>query len=616
MGAILSCTQLKKAYAARPLFDGISFAIESGERIGLIGPNGAGKSTLLRIMAGLDTQDDGTISRQRGLKVGMLEQVPASPPDATVEGEITAGVTGAHDWAHISVVHEYMSRFCLDGRSGVGGDTPVAQLSGGWKKRVALARVLVGDHDLVLLDEPTNHLDVESIMWLEDFLANAPFAIVTVTHDRLFLQRVSNRILELDRRNQDGLLSIHGDYADYLESKEQLMAGQENRELALKNTLRRETEWLRQGARARSTKQYARIKQAGELKQEVADLEYRNIVWTARFDFHSSERNPKKLIEANGIAKSYDGRVLFKNVDLLITPGLRLGLLGANGCGKTTLIRVLVGQEEPDAGRVNRSDQLQVVYFEQNRETLDTNATVAQTISPAGDHVKYRGNYVHLRSYLDRFNFSRLQMNMEVGRLSGGEQSRLLIARLMLKEANVLILDEPTNDLDMATLEVLEQCLLEFPGAVILVTHDRYFLDQVANNLLAFGEPDGPNAGRIVSFASLGQWERAYAYEQAAKRAPAGGARKKTAPTPPPAAKRKRSFKEQYEFDHMEEKIHEAEARLQKLRAESELPDVVSNAARLAELMPEIAGLESEIDRLYKRWAELEGSNHHVKPGK
>ena len=597
---------MKKAYAARPLFDGICFAIESGERIGLIGPNGAGKSTLLRIMAGLDTPDDGTISRQRGLKTGMLEQVPAFAPGATVEDAITEGVTGAHDWAHISLVHEYMSRFCLDGRSGIGGDTPVAQLSGGWRKRVALARVLVGDHDLVLLDEPTNHLDVESIMWLEDLLSNAPFAIVTVTHDRLFLQRVSNRILELDRRNQDGLLSIQGDYADYLEIKEQLMAGQESRELALKNTLRRETEWLRQGARARSTKQYARIKQAEELKQEVAELQYRNTVWTAQIDFHSSERNPKKLIEAEGIAKSYDSRVLFKNVDLLITPGLRLGLLGANGCGKTTLIRVLVGQEEPDAGQVDRSDQLQVVYFEQNRETLDANATVAQTISPAGDHVKYRGNYVHLRSYLDRFNFSQLQMNMEVGRLSGGEQSRLLIARLMLKEANVLILDEPTNDLDMSTLEVLEQCLLEFPGAVILVTHDRYFLDQVATNLLAFGEPDGPNAGRIVSFASLGQWERAYAYEQAAKRALVGGARKKTAPTLQPAAKRKRSFKEQYEFDHMEEKIHEAEARLKKLRAESELPDVVSNAAHLAELMPEIAGLESEIDRLYKRWAELE----------
>ncbi len=606
MAAILSCTQLKKAYAARPLFDGISFAIEEGERIGLIGPNGAGKSTLLRIIAGLDTSDGGTISKQRGLKVGMLEQIPAFAPDATVENAIMAGVTGAHDWAHISIVHEYMSRFCLDGRNGVGGDSPVAQLSGGWKKRVALARVLVGDHDLVLLDEPTNHLDVESILWLEDFLANAPFATVTVTHDRLFLQRVSNRIMELDRRNEGGLLSIKGDYADYLETKEQLMAGQESRELALKNTLRRETEWLRQGARARSTKQYARIKQAGELKQEVEELEYRNTVWSAQIDFHSSERNPKKLIEAKGIAKSYDGRFLFKNIDLLITPGLRLGLLGANGCGKTTLIRVLVGQEKPDAGHVNRSDQLQVVYFEQNRETLDPAETVAQTISPAGDHVKYRGNYIHLRSYLDRFNFSQLQMNMEVGRLSGGEQSRLLIARLMLKEANVLILDEPTNDLDMATLEVLEQCLMEFPGAVILVTHDRYFLDQVANRLLAFGEPDGPNAGRIVSFASLSQWEGAYAGEQAAKRAQASGARKKTAPTPPQAAKRKWSFKEQYEFDHMEEKIHEAEAKLKTLRAESELPEIVSNAVRLAELMPEIAGLESEIDRLYKRWAELE----------
>ncbi len=605
MTVLFSCTQLKKAYAARPLFDDVSLSIDSGERIGLIGPNGAGKSTLLRIIAGLDTPDGGTISRQKGLKVGMLEQVPEFASDETVEHAVIAGIGGAHDWSHISRVHEYMSRLSLDGRSGVRGDTRIATLSGGWKKRVALARLLVGDHDLVLLDEPTNHLDVESILWLEEHLAKTPFTIITSTHDRLFLQRISDRIWELDRRNPGGLLSIKGDYADYLEAKEALITGQQQRELALKNTLRRETEWLRRGAQARSTKQYARIKQAAVLKKEVEDLEYRNTVWAAKLDFRSNERNPKKLIEAAGISKSFGDVTLFKDIDLLITPGIRLGLLGANGCGKTTLIKVLTGQEAPTSGTVVRSDQLQLAHFEQNREALDPNATVAESLCPAGDHVKYLDNYIHIRSYMERFNFSQAQANMEVRRLSGGEQSRLLIARLMLNTANVLILDEPTNDLDMRTLEVLEQCLLEFPGAVILVTHDRYFLDQVANKLVAFGEPGGPNSGKIVPFADLGQWERAYLLERAVATSPAPRAKEKAKP-PRGTAKRKLSFKEQFEFDHMEENIHTAETRLEELRAESSLPDVVSNAARLAQIMPEMTELEARIESMFKRWAELE----------
>ncbi|MFH1874774.1 MAG: ABC-F family ATP-binding cassette domain-containing protein [Pseudomonadota bacterium] len=603
MAILLGCTQLKKSYATRELFADISFGIESGDRIGLIGPNGAGKSTLLRIMAGLETPDKGTISQQRGLKVGMLEQIPEFAPNDTVESAVTTGISGAHDWVHLSRVQEYISRLSLD------ANTPVARLSGGWKKRVALARLFVGDHDLLLLDEPTNHLDVENILWLESFLANESLAFVTVTHDRLFLQRVSNRILELDRRNPGGLLSVKGSYADYLETKEQLMAAQENREVTLKNTLRRETEWLRQGVMARGTKQNARIKQADKLKQEVEELEYRNTVWTAKMDFHSRERNPQKLIEAKGISKSYGDQKLFENIDLLITPGSRLGLLGANGCGKTTLIKVLIGQEKTDTGLVNRSDQLQVVYFEQHRETLNPNLTVAQTIAPSGDHVKYRDNYIHLRGYLDRFNFTTTQMNMKIGNLSGGEQSRLLIAKLMLKPANVLILDEPTNDLDMATLKVLEKCLLEFVGAVILVTHDRYFLDQVANMLLAFGEPDGPNAGKVVSFASLEQWEKAYNYEQAEKRARKNALRKKSDKVvSQTTGKRKLSFKEQYEFDHMESNIHKAEEKLKKLQAESVLPEVISNASRLAEIVPEIEALEAKIDQLYKRWAELDSN--------
>jgi len=615
MPAIISCTQLSKAFAARPLFSGISFGINERDRIGLIGPNGAGKSTLLKILAGLDTEDSGTIARQKGLRVGLLEQVPSFPDGSTVESVIESGVDNTHDWENISRIHEYMSRLELDGSRGVKGDTKVATLSGGWKKRVALARLFAGHHDLVLLDEPTNHLDVESILWLEDFLAHANFATLVVTHDRLFLQRVSNKIWEIDRRLEGGLLTVDGDYSDYLERKELLMAGQEQREVALKNTLRREMEWLRRGPKARSTKQYARIKQAGELKQEVAELEYRNTTWKASLDFQGIDRNPKKLIEAKQISKAYNGHTLFKNADILITPKSRIGLLGNNGCGKTTLIKTLLGGVEPDSGSVTRSDQLQVVYFEQNRDLLDPKLTVAETICPKGDHVLYRGNFVHIRSYLDRFNFSQIQSGMEVSRLSGGEQSRLLIARLMLQEGNVLVLDEPTNDLDMSTLEVLEESLADFGGAVILVTHDRYFLDNVATTLIAFGEAGSANEGKLATYASLEQWERAYAQE-IADRKKAGAEEKKKSPQPDSTAensgaatgKRKLSFKEQFELDHMEETIHASESELAKLHAEVSNPSNATNAAKLSELVPQIKSLEEKIEKLYKRWAELETS--------
>lgn len=605
MSVLISCTKLKKSFASRPLFDGISFAVESGERIGLIGPNGAGKSTLLKIIADTESPDDGIVSRQRGLKIGLVEQVPHFTPDVTVEDTIMEGVNGSHDARCLAIVREYMSRLSLDSKNNVGGDTPISTLSGGWKKRAALARELVKEPDLLLLDEPTNHLDVESILWLEDFLSNAPFAAITVTHDRLFLQRISNRILELDRRNPGGLFSVNGSYADYLESKEMMISAQERREDALKNTLRRETEWLRRGVMARGTKQQARIKQAAALKDEVEELEYRNAVRTAKLDFVANERNPKKLIRAKGISKSYGDNLLFKDVNLLITPGIKLGLLGANGCGKSTLIRVLLGEETPDSGSIERYDRLEIAYFEQNRETLDPAATVANTLCPQGDHVKYRGEHVHVRSYLDRFIFNQSQMDMEVGRLSGGEQSRLLIARLMLREANILVLDEPTNDLDMATLKVLEECLLEFPGAVILVTHDRYFLDQVANHLVAFGELNTPDTGKVTSFASLEQWERLYNEMRAARISKEALVPTKTDKATKPKVRRTLSFKDQYELDHMEETIHKAEADLKRLTEESLLPEVASDPKRLMELMPKIAELQIEIDRLYSRWAEL-----------
>ena len=572
----------------------------------MIGPNGAGKSTLLKILASQSSPDEGNVSFQRGLRVGYLEQVPSLKPGATVMEIALEGASDPHDWECIALAQEQLSKLALDGQHGIGPDSKVDQLSGGWKKRVALARELTRRPDLFLLDEPTNHLDVESILWLEELLAHAPFATLTITHDRLFLQRISNRILELDRRNPGGLLSIQGDYAHYLESKDLLMSAQEKREVILKNTLRRETEWLRRGAKARTTKQQARIQRHGELSDEVSELGVRNQNRVAKLDFQGTDKNPKRLIEARKISKSYGPRPIFRDVDLLIGPGSRIGILGPNGCGKSTLIRVLLGREAPDAGILLRADGLSVAYFEQNRDSLDPTLTLIKTICPEGEFVDYRGRKMHVRGYLDRFLFTPGQMDMAVGKLSGGEQSRLLLAILMLKEANVLVLDEPTNDLDMATLAILEECLTEFSGAVILVTHDRYFLDQVAQKILGFNAFD-PASGKITVFEGLGQWEVWHEEQEQLAKARAKSEQQAKKAEASSAKKRKLSYNEQREFDSMESNIHKVEALMEKLTAESLLPENATNSVRQAELAKGMSETQAEIDRLYARWSELEG---------
>jgi ATP-binding cassette subfamily F protein uup len=601
MGILLTAVGLTKAFGSHPLFEGIACSVDSADRIGLIGPNGAGKSTLLSILSGEILPDEGTLAVQRGLRIGYLSQMPAFHEGATIRETVLEGAAGAHAgeeaWEAALAADEVIARLALatEGRS---RETPVATLSGGWKKRVALARELVRRPDLLLLDEPTNHLDVEAILWFEDLLARAPFATLTVTHDRLFLQRVANRILELDRRNANGLLDVRGDYATYLRVKEARLATDAQRESSLRNQLRRETEWLMRGAKARSTKQQARIQRAGALESEVADLSERNQSRNVRLDFQSSEKNPKRLIDAKGIGKAYGGNVLFSNLDLLVTPKSRIGLLGPNGCGKSTLLRILLGTEEPDTGVVFRAENLQPVTFEQGRDSLDPETTVAKTICPEGDHVDYRGALVHIRSYLDRFLFKEEQADMKVGRLSGGEQSRLLLARLMLKKTNLLILDEPTNDLDLATLQVLEDCLADFPGAVVLVTHDRYFLDRVTNRLLAFSR-DEKGRGTLTSLAGLDQWEAWYA-----ERKGAAPARRSAAKVP--ARKRRVGFNEQRELDGMEERIQAAEAARDALREESEHPAHASDAPKLVALLAALDEKQAAVDRLYARWSDLQ----------
>lgn len=603
MAILINAHKLKKVFASRTLFDGLTFSIGSGERIGLIGPNGAGKSTLLKILANISDLDGGILSPQRGLKIGYLEQVPQFTDDATVQDSVLEGAHDPYDWQEISKAHQIMSKLSLmEGE--VQADSLISSLSGGWKKRVALARELLKEPDLLLLDEPTNHLDIESIMWLENFLAQSRFATITITHDRLFLQKVSNKIFELDRRHPDGLLKIDGDYAKYLEVREHLLTAQESLETKLKNTLRRETEWLRRGPQARLKKQQARIDQAGVLKDQVEDLTSRNQVQKVEMQLQGMDKNPKKLIEAKNISKKYNGRTVIPEIELLLTPKSRIGLIGRNGCGKSTLIRLLTGKEKPDTGSVFHADQLQVVYFEQNRESLDQELSVLKTVCPAGDFVPYGNNgTMHVKSYLQRFLFSYEQMEMPVRKLSGGEQSRLLLAKLLLKKANVLILDEPTNDLDISTLDVLQDILAEFNGAIILVTHDRYFLDQACNLLLAFGLNDKGDK-TITPMVGLDQWEEWYEeqakLEQKLKNsAKAGSAAIST------EKKKKLSFKDQFALDNMDANIKKAEDELAKLTAEYEKPENLSDSKKIMELSEKIAKAQAEVDRLYALWEKL-----------
>lgn len=601
MALLISTHQLEKSFAGKILFSGVSLGIEDGDKVGLVGPNGAGKSTLMKILAGTSKADGGKVTPKKGLRLGFL---PQSPVFAERETIMQALLSRAHDPDDaLPLAYEWLARLDL---TQFGEDFLVSELSGGWQKRVALARELVTEPELLLLDEPTNHLDVVSILWLEEFLQNAPFAFLMVTHDRLFLQRVVNKVFDLDPRNPNNLLSVNGDYVQYLEAKEQLLSAQAKLEQVLKNTLRRETEWLRRGAIARLAKQKARINRAGDLKGDVENLVDKNRSRVASISFGDAERNPQKLIEIKNVYKSYDHRVLIEDFTCLITPKTRLALLGENGSGKSTLIKMMLGYEQPDSGTVFLSDKVKVAYFEQTRENLEMDKSVLKNICPDGDYVSFQGQYVFARSYLERFLFSRQQMDLPVGRLSGGEQSRLRLAQLMLQEASVLVLDEPTNDLDVATLEVLSDAIQNFNGAVILVTHDRYFMDQVATDILSFPRKESPSK-KLERFVGYLQWEEAWlAYDAEAEVAAAAAAAAVVEQAKPAAKAQRMSFKLKNELEGMEANILKMEDDLAKAGAEASSPEVLSNAKRLQELHGKMSDLQTQIDKSYARWAELE----------
>ena len=596
MPPLINVRSISKAFGAAPLFQNVSFTVSEGDRVGLIGPNGSGKSTLLRILAGTETPDDGEIAVRKRLRMSYVEQESVFEPGATVRSVVEAALQGS-----AVPESERGTRFAETlGRAGFADlGAEAAALSGGWQKRLAIVEALVQGPDILLLDEPTNHLDLAGIEWLEEVLEQAGFACVVISHDRYFLENVATEMAELSRVYPDGLLRVRGRYSTFLEKKEEFLHAQSKRQEALENLVHSEIEWLRRGAKARTRKSKARIDKAGELMEELADLNTRSRTGAAQIDFSATDRKTKRLIELGNVGYEIGGRQLFEGLNFVISAGLRVGLVGPNGSGKTTLLRLVRGEVAPTSGDIHRAEKLRIVYFDQRRE-LDPTVTLRRALAPEGDSVIYQDRVVHVASWAAKFLFKNEQLNQPVDRLSGGERARVLIAQLMLQPADVLLLDEPTNDLDIPTLEILEESLLEFRGSLVLVTHDRYMLDRVSTIVLGL---DGK--GSAERFADYSQWE-AWQEEREQSEQATSRVTAKTTTGPSTSSKKKLSYLEAREYSAIEELVAAAEEILDSKRVAAEDPAIASDATRLMNAHKELEEAQSEVDTLYARWAELE----------
>ncbi|PIE56913.1 MAG: ABC transporter ATP-binding protein [Desulfobulbus propionicus] len=608
---LLTCNGVSKAFGAQTLFSNIDLVFHEDDRIGLIGPNGTGKSTFLRILAGLEDQDSGTVTPRKHTSVVYLPQTDVFNEDHTpVEALETALAP-----LNLEDTERRQRIMCMLSRAEfTDTDVPIHLLSGGWRKRLAISRALTQHPDLLIMDEPTNHLDMEGILWLEKLLSSripgSPSALLMVSHDRRFLENTVNRIVELSPAYPGYVFAVTGTYSDFLEKKSTFLVQQQQVEERMANKMRRETEWLRRGPKARGTKAKYRIDEAGRLEDSLGEVRARNRAFQVMdIGFDNSGRKTKKLLEARGLCKSFDGTPLFSDLNLLLTPGSRVGLLGRNGCGKSTLMKILAASEggtRADSGTIRLADKVRIVSFDQRREQLNPAATLHRALAPDGDSVLFRGRSLHVVSWAKRFLFRPDQLETPVGRLSGGEQARILIARLMLRPADILLLDEPTNDLDIPSLDVLEEGLMDFPGALVLVTHDRFLLDRVCNHVLGFD-----HRGGIHALADYGQWLELLQHQE--NPSASTKVRKKSIPSASgksgkPAAARpgKLSYLDQREYDAMEKQIQAKEERLEELEQLMALPETVSDADLLAAYWQETETLKPEIEALYCRWDELE----------
>ena len=595
MPPILNAQAISKQFGAEPLFRDISLTVEDGARIGLIGPNGSGKSTLLAVLSGQMAPDSGEVAVRRRTRTAYVAQDSHFAAGLTVLQVLDAALEAEH----VPAADRGGRMRELAGRAGLDDLNAVADaLSGGWRKRLAITAALVGKPDVLLLDEPTNHLDLEGIEWLEELLNRGAFAVVSVSHDRYFLEATSNEIVELNRAYAGGLFRVKARFSRFLEERQAYFEAQSRQEQALRNRVRTEIEWLRRGPKARTTKSKARIQTAETMIGELAEIGARGAAGTAGIDFSASDRKTRRLVEFDDVRCDVAGRTLFSRLNFVLTAGSRVGLIGPNGSGKTTLLRLLQGEMTPTSGQVRRADALQMVYLSQMRQ-LDEEQTLRRALAPEGDAVIFEGRQVHVASWASRFLFRAEQLNQPVKNLSGGERARVLIARLMLQPADVLLLDEPTNDLDLPTLEVLEDNLLAFKGAMMLVSHDRFLLNRVTTSVLGL---DGQ--GGIGQFADYTQWEDWVANNRNRKSEPAAAEAK------PPAERgdgrrKKLSYLEAREFAGIEERIAASDARLLAAQMHMGNPDIATDASALQQALDELAAAKQDNEALYERWTEL-----------
>lgn len=633
---LLTVDALHKSFGTRVLFSGISFSIEEGEKVGFVGANGTGKSTLFRILGKMEAADAGSIAIRRGASVGYLAQDPAFEPGHTIiravsggrpemmtaldeyyaiaaalerpsadtdrllgrQGELMARIEALGGWGWQHEVETVLTRLGIDH-----WERPVAGLSGGERKRVALARILLERPDLLLLDEPTNHLDADTTQWLETALLEYPGAVLLITHDRYFLDRVVTRMLEIGEKE---FVSHEGGYTEYLESRAtrlRLEAAEADRRDRL---MEQELAWVRRSPSARTGKQKARIKRLESMQAEAAaeagppaGLE---------MVFGAPPRLGRTVLEIENVSKSFDGRTLIRPFDARLRAGERIGIIGPNGAGKTTLLRIILGLEQPDTGLIKLGTNTRVTYFDQERKDLDPSISVYEALGPE-EWVTVGGRRVHSRSYLESFLFPTRMHQLRVGSLSGGERNRLLLAKLLLTEGNLLILDEPTNDLDLPTLQVLESALADFQGCLLVVSHDRFFLDKVATGLLVF-EPGGQihrHEGGYDLYRRLREEREAREREKKEAAAVVRPKATKAAVSPVSAKPRRLSYKERQELDGMEEAIMAAEAERDRLTERLSDPSVYAdNPQSVADLRREFEQAEARVAVLYARWAELE----------
>jgi ABC transport system ATP-binding/permease protein len=637
---LLTLDRVSLAFGHLPLLDCVSAQIEPGDRVCVLGRNGSGKSTLLRLLSGEQQPDAGSVWRQPNLRTARLDQdVPLSEHlpvfDVVAQGlGDLGGLVMAYHQAAVAVAddhtpaaldalgrrqHELEER---DGwrieqrvemvisRLGLPADAIVDTLSGGWRRRVLLARALVAQPDLLLLDEPTNHLDIDAITWLEDFLADYPGAVVFVTHDRVFLQRLATRIVELDRGR---LTSWPGDYATFLRKKEEWLANEAIQQEKFDKRLAAEEAWVRQGIKARRTRNEGRVRALEAMREERAAR--REQSGTMRLQVGAAEPSGRVVLEARGVGKAFDGAPVVEAFSTRIMRGDRVGLIGPNGVGKTTLLRLLLGELAADSGEIRTGANVQVAYYDQQREQLDPEATVFDTVGDGNTTVTVNGRPRHVNGYLADFLFPPERARSPVKALSGGERNRLLLARLFTKPANVLVLDEPTNDLDLESLELLEAQLAEFSGTLLLVSHDRQFLDNAVTSTLVF-----EGAGRVREYVGGYQdWLRQRADARIAP-AGSGNAAPPASPLRPtaetstasgarrdPGERRRLTFKEQREFAALPGRIDALEAELHGLSERIAGPEFYrEGAGEIQRTLARAEEAQRELDQAYARWLELE----------